>query len=303
MASIKTYYQDYKQFGIRYVWEYWALGRLLGLRYKQAAVMRYLKKFYAQLNLDTDASYAVQPNPYPDSIWVCWWQGEEQMPEIVKICYTSLKAHANGHPVRLLTKDNYREYVEMPEWVMDMFNAGIITVTHFSDLLRLTLLSKYGGFWMDATLYLTGDLPKGTPYFFTLKQDYGSEEFISANRWSGYCIGGHADNPLFSRTKNILMIFWREHDKLINYYVLDYVLDILYASNSEIRRMIDENECSNPNVLYMVTHLNKPYNAEEWNKIKKQTYIHKLNRRIQYVEESEGKDTLYKKIKNEGFKE
>lgn len=225
------------------------------------------------------------------------------MPEIVKICYASLKAHANGHPVRLLTKDNYRRYVEMPEWVMTKFNAGMITITHFSDLLRLALLSRYGGFWMDATLYLTGDLPKDTPYFFTLKQNRKHEEFVSAYRWSGYCIGGATDNPLFSRAHTILMLYWREHNKLINYYVLDYVLNILYESNDEICRMIDENECSNSNVLYLVTHLNKPYNVEEWNKIKQQTYIHKLNRRIQYMEECNGEDTLYKQIKDEGIKE
>lgn len=300
MASLNTYYQDCKQFGIRYVWEYWLLGRFLGLRYKQSAVLRYLKKFYAKNSIDSNVHYAVELNPYPDSIWVCWWQGEEQMPEIVKICYASLKAHANGHPVRLITKDNYTQYVDMPKWVMRKFDAGAITITHFSDLLRLALLSRYGGFWMDATLYLTGDLPKETPYFFTLKQECKSDEFVSANRWSGYCMGGGVANPLFSNAYQLLIsLYWRDHDKLINYYILDYVYAILYESNMEIHKMFEENEYNNPDVMYMCYNINKPYNAVEWVEIKQNTHIFKLNRRMLHWEECNGHDTLYKQIKQE----
>lgn len=36
---------------------------------------------------------------------------------------------------------------------------GIITNTHFSDLLRIELLINHGGLWLDATTYLTGTLP------------------------------------------------------------------------------------------------------------------------------------------------
>ena len=42
-------------------------------------------------------------------IWVCWWQGEKQMPELVKQCYKLLKKYSGTHPVKLLTKNNYQE--------------------------------------------------------------------------------------------------------------------------------------------------------------------------------------------------
>ena len=301
MASIKTYYQDLRSFGIRYVWEYWVLGRFKGRKFKQSAVMRYLKKFYATNSIDSDGHYAVEPNPYPNSIWTCWWQGEEQMPEVVKICYESLKAHANGHPVQLITKDNYQQYVEMPEWIMEKFNAGIISVTHFSDLLRVALLSRYGGFWMDATLYLTGDMPKETPYFFTLKQNSTNEEYVSANRWSGYCIGGGIDNPIFSRTFYLLnVLYWKEHRRLINYYILDYMFDILYETNREIRNMIDENEFNNPEVQFLYEHLNREYNEKEWKQIRKNTFIHKLSWKENYSEYIDNKETYYYKIRHYG---
>lgn len=294
MASIRTYYTDWRDFGFRYVWEYWFLGRLHGKKYKHAAVTHYLQRFYEQNPAAKDIQYSVTPNPYPDSIWVCWWQGEEQMPEVVKICYASLKAHANGHPVRLITKDNYMQYVKMPEWVVRKFDAGAITITHFSDLLRLTLLSRYGGLWMDATLFLTGDLPKETPAFFTLKQKAKDNEYVSAYRWSGYCMGGNNVNPIFTQAYNMLVGYWAKHERIINYYILDYIYDLLYQSNEKIKNMIDRNLDNNPNVMYLAEHLNQPINKMEWERVCENTSIFKLSWKQKYcAKTNDNKQTFW----------
>lgn len=299
MASLKTYYSDLNHYGIRYVWEYWIMGRIYGKEQKHAAVTHYLQRFYSTNSARKQEKFAISPNPYPDSIWVCWWQGEEQMPEIVRICYKSLQEHANGHPIHLITKDNYKKYVEMPQWVLEKFAAGIISITHFSDLLRLTLLSRYGGLWMDATLYLTSDIPERIPYFFTLKQKANNNDFVSMYRWSGYCIGGVVDNPIFSEAYILLILqYWRDHDKLINYYILDYVFDLLYASNEHIKKIIDDNPYNNPDVMFLANHMNLPYNDEEWTNVCKNTYIHKLSWKQHYVEKYSNIGTYYKLLKN-----
>ena len=38
---------------------------------------------------------------------------------------------------------------------MDKYKKGIFTRTHFSDILRLELLTKYGGTWIDASVLIT----------------------------------------------------------------------------------------------------------------------------------------------------
>lgn len=90
-------------------------------------------------------------SPYSNCIWVCWWQGLDQSPEIVKACVKSIKRNAGKHTVIILTEDNYRQYVDIPKWVEEKKNKGIITRTNYSDLLRLSLLAKHGGLWLDAT--------------------------------------------------------------------------------------------------------------------------------------------------------
>ena len=43
-------------------------------------------------------------------VWVFWWQGEDQMPELVKKCYQSLKRQLYDKKIVLITKDNINDY-------------------------------------------------------------------------------------------------------------------------------------------------------------------------------------------------
>ena len=87
-------------------------------------------------------------------IWCCWWQGEAQMPELVKMCHARLKQviPASKAELHLITLDNYRDYVQLPEHIIKKFENKIITMTTMSDVLRFALLEKYGGYWLDATV-------------------------------------------------------------------------------------------------------------------------------------------------------
>lgn len=68
-----------------------------------------------------------QNNPIGDdsNIWVMWWQGESGMPEIVKMCYNSIKANAGSHPVVLITRENYKDYVKLPEFIEEKIRPAL----------------------------------------------------------------------------------------------------------------------------------------------------------------------------------
>lgn len=51
-----------------------------------------------------EASTGKSPIDKTCPIWTCWWQGEANMPDIVKVCYASAKHHAGQHPVILITE-------------------------------------------------------------------------------------------------------------------------------------------------------------------------------------------------------
>ena len=51
------------------------------------------------------------------------------------------------------------------------YEKGIIPKAQFTDIIRLALLDKYGGVWIDSTMFETGELPKEvfSSEFFTYK--------------------------------------------------------------------------------------------------------------------------------------
>ena len=89
------------------------------------------------------------------TIWWCWLQGLDAAPPIVKACYNSLK-QLTGYSLVVIDNSNWREYVELPGYIVEKWEKGRIPAAMFSDLLRVELLIRYGGTWIDSTVLCTG---------------------------------------------------------------------------------------------------------------------------------------------------
>ena len=104
---------------------------------------------------DIKLSYEKYENPTEIEkdapIYVFWYQGESSMPELVEMCYASLKQAALQHPILLITRENLAEITSRKAkfaWnplATEYLKKGLITVTTFSDLLRTWLLANWGG--------------------------------------------------------------------------------------------------------------------------------------------------------------
>ncbi|MBX2955980.1 MAG: hypothetical protein KF846_07475 [Cyclobacteriaceae bacterium] len=93
-------------------------------------------------------------------IWQFWQQGvDESTPKLVRTCLDSVKKYSNGYEVILLSKQTLNEYVdELPDFVWRKFGTGGFDFPKIANLVRLQLLSAYGGVWLDSTIYLTKPL-------------------------------------------------------------------------------------------------------------------------------------------------
>lgn len=165
-------------------------------------------------------------------IWVCWWQGKENMPDIVKACYNSIQKHACNHPVILITEENFRNYIDMPEYIINKQKEGYIDITHFSDILRMMLLTKHGGIWMDSTLLIPS---KQVDEFIHPEDKFWSCHHkpiyhnVSRGGWVSFFVACGKNNPLPSMIADLHLSYWKIHNKLINYLLLDYNL-LLHAN-------------------------------------------------------------------------
>ena len=157
---IKRFRQDINEFSIgvatgRFVRDIPFISWEKRRGYYEKQIYNYLKSEYESV-----IQYCVEKYNEKDAktcektyIWVMWWQGESAMPPIVKACYSSIKRAAKDYEVVLITEENWKQYVEIPQYIIDKVDCKKITLTHFSDIVRVALLKRWGGLWIDATVY------------------------------------------------------------------------------------------------------------------------------------------------------
>ena len=81
----------------------------------------------------------------PRKIWMLWLQGENQAPPLIKASFRSWRLQNMNWDVIVLNEDTVLEYIDMPG-----FPIGV-SPNHRANIIRLELLSRYGGVWADAT--------------------------------------------------------------------------------------------------------------------------------------------------------
>jgi hypothetical protein len=248
----------------------------------------FIRNFSSQFN-GTDRFQG----PIPALIWICWWDGIPAMPPLVRACFNSVKKNSGIYKVMLVTRNNFHDFVSIPDYLLKKLDSGIITKTHFSDILRMTLLARHGGIWLDASVLVTNTiLPVNAP-FFTIKKEYGGED-VPRRRWTIFCIGGEKNNILFLFAKDFFYEYLKKNDYMIDYYLLDYVIAVGYRSIPQIKQMIDGTCLNNPNLYIMQENLGSEFNLDFFNSACKDTIFHKLTWKKNYPAVAAGnKLTLY----------
>lgn len=234
-------------------------------------------------------------NKLSNKVWICWLQGVDKAPYIVQKCIKSLEENLKDRDIVILTEDNYKEYVEFPEFIKDKINKGIITRTHFSDLLRIELLTKYGGTWIDATVYCSSDnIPD---YYFNsnlfmyqiLKPGRnGHAAYIST-----WFMNSTSNNNILELTKELLYLYWKNHSHMIDYFLLHQFICIAAEYYKEEWNNMMPASSSTPHILLL--RLFEKYDKDIWNELKVQSPFHKLTYKFD-ENLSFKKDTYYEKI-------
>ena len=82
----------------------------------------------------------------PNIIWMFW---EGPMNHVVETCIESWKFYNPTYDIRVLNKSNCATYTDVNIHTLRHANENN---TRFSDFLRALILSKHGGFWVDASI-------------------------------------------------------------------------------------------------------------------------------------------------------
>ena len=267
---------------------------------KHEAMNTYFSRIFTEMSEERIQNINIpeQDENYKGCIWLCWWQGLENAPEIVKKCVESIRVHAGNHKIVIITDKNYKKFITFPAWIEEKYKRGIITKTHLSDLLRISLLAQYGGVWLDSTFFCIGDLE---PYFqmpiWSIKRPDYRHVSVACGEFANYSFGCTSEyRKVFAILREYLLDYWKRYDYMIDYLFLDYLIVLARRQNAYVNQAFNEIFPNNKNCDDLLKVLGNVFDSNEWETLKNSTVLFKLTWKADFSRIADGKITYYGKL-------
>ena len=231
---------------------------------------------------------------FPKMIWTMWQQGEAQIPETVETSMKTIKDFAKRNDCKfyLLTDENLADFINIPSDITDKYKKKKLSAAHYSDIIRFSLLYKYGGIWMDATLfvspYATLEMFEGD--FFTLNHPpIGTnqmERTVGDFKWAGFFLAGKKGKPYFKHIRDLYLYYVRKYPVFIHYLMMDYFILSEYKCNPYFENLVDRLPILAPaeRVWFLRDHAHDLFDEKEWEEVLKTTPIMKTTYKIKKEE-------------------
>lgn len=256
---------------------------------------RRLKRKYMQLLDKFEPKAAIPGQETRKIIWICWLQGEESAPNLVKKCIASIRQFAKDYEVCIITQDNVNQYVEIPEFIRRRLEKKQMMPAHFSDYIRLALLEKYGGIWIDATVLLTSPIPDdvASAPFFCFQKSSVSKSPMPLSNWF---FVSEANHWFIQMTKYLLEEYWKREKHVRHYLFFHLLFALVIDYNETTHKMWSEMPYyDNVAPLTLLPFLFKPFDTQKFERFCKNSFAHKLT--YKYFNfmgaDTEAADTFY----------
>ncbi|WP_374412886.1 capsular polysaccharide synthesis protein [Novosphingobium colocasiae] len=136
------------------------------------------------------------------TVWIYWDRGWDAMPPLARLSYDSWRQRNPGWEVRLLDQETALTLTGIPAEV----SAKRMKPSQLADLIRLELLTRFGGVWVDATTFcqvpldqwLAPAMPFGFFAFTVTEQRTVATWFLASAQ----------DNPIMRAWRDVAFSFW-----------------------------------------------------------------------------------------------
>lgn len=230
-------------------------------------------------------------------IWIFWWQGCSEMPYLIKKCIKSIRTQMLNHEVVIVDKNNFYKYINIPKEILDLVKNGNITLTLFSDYVRLSLLADYGGLWLDSTIFLSKNIDDllANKTFFSIRHNQDSDTHVCKGKWFVSVLATGEDSKLFKFSKEMMENVIIKEKFVVTYLLIDCILSIAYESFEDIQMEIDSVETNNVEFIALASNMNNRYSEKIENLLNNQA-IHKLSYKDTYSNNTMLNGSVYEKI-------
>lgn len=256
--------------------------KLIALKRKHSLL--HFEKFLKKKLRQFDNSDYLTSNCFSNSVWVYWHQGVENAPSIVKACINSIVRQCNFQNlnVRILSYNSLADYVSIDKRIVKKMEGGELSLAHFSDIVRLTILSKYGGCWIDSTVFLTGNIPNMilNSNFFVFRgstfEDLSLQNPSCVSNWFIYSKPGQ---EMINKTLYLMTEYICTHRKMFSYYLCHHIITFLFKTNVALWKEMPLLLNVNPHLIQFY-YKDEQYNPILYSQIIKNSFCHKLSYKL-----------------------
>lgn len=203
--------------------------------------------------------------------FVFWNSGFAHAPGIVRRCHAEMQ-RVMGDGLVALDEMTWPFYVSIPPAVLKRVPLG---KAHFSDILRVALLARYGGAWVDATCLPGQDFP-------AFVQQVSSKGFFAYQRnedgaISNWFLCSSGDNYIPRMLFATLCRYWSHHDKPTHYFMFHHLFEALYLVDETFAQIWDgriRRSADPPH--HLGRSMFKPYERKRFVKMFAGASVHKL---------------------------
>ena len=173
-----------------------------------------------------------QPTGGLGPIWQYWAQGVDEAPPVVKTCLRSVERHKGDRELVVLDDKTIENHVDLPGHVWDKHRRQLMNSQHFSNFVRLSLLHRHGGTWLDATILLRQPVPAEIERedFYILRETNRHARLVET--WFIHARKGH---PLVETVLYALADYWKTYDALHHYFMFPYHFEASVLLHRQLR--------------------------------------------------------------------
>ena len=133
-----------------------------------------------------------------------FWEPRENIPYYLRLCMATWKKFLPNAATVILNYKNLGEFLDVRELGLNLFSDKRLSFMHISDALRVALLAKRGGVWLDIdTIILSRDAEK---YFLP---DEKHRTIFFGDPQSNGCYTAFINAPPFAACMGL----WREFNR------------------------------------------------------------------------------------------
>ena len=219
------------------------------------------------------AAAASRAAPYGEArIFTFWAQGFANAPPVVQRCRQELRRFHSDDEIVALDCTCIDAYARLPQPITRTIGDDW---TKLSDLLRLELLSSYGGVWLDATCLprrrvldlLPRLLPPSGFFAFTVRHARPASWFLASE----------PDHYLVAMLREAHYEYWRHYDRVTDDYLFHHIFETLYRVDEKFHALWDRTpRVSRKAAIEFKNAMLEPHDPRRFDDLLNGCFVHKL---------------------------